>query len=162
MTIAVGHPAITEQGIYQFDWLFGAWNPYFVSYINMGGVINRRATLNLSSSAPASQVITISAINGCLGTPFQKTFYAITCGYSMVFSPNPANDNTEVTLTNTDESDAVAYTVKVTNNSGQTLFINKNSGKRFTLPTSSLKDGLYIVEVVKGNEVYRENLVVKH
>ena len=165
MTIAAGHSAIAAQGVTSYSWGFGNWAPYFKEYSLAPGPSQARPVFYLSTVAPSSQVLTISAQNLCYPNttpPFQKTFYAINCGYSLLFAPNPASDNTEVTLANTDETDNAAYTVKVTNQYGQVLLVDEKSGKRFTLPTSTLKDGVYIIEVVKGNEVYRENLVVKH
>jgi hypothetical protein len=166
MTIAAGHSAVAAQGVNSYTWGFGNWDtPYFQEFSPAPGPSDSRPVFYLPTGAPTPQVISIWAHNVCSlnTTPaFQKTFYAINCGYSLQFAPNPASDNTEVTLANTDETDNAAYTVKVTNQYGQVLLIDEKSGKRFTLPTSTLKDGVYIIEVVKGNEVYRENLVVKH
>ena len=166
MTIAAGHSAIAAQGVNGYSWGFGNWAPpYFQEFSPAPGPSQSRPIFYLPTGAPTSQVLTISAQNLCYPNttpPFQKTFYAINCGFSLLFAPNPASDNTEVTLANTDETDNAAYTVKVTNQYGQVLLVDEKSGKRFTLPTSTLKDGVYIIEVVKGKEVYRENLVVKH
>lgn len=72
-------------------------------------------------------------------------------------APNPASGSTTVTLAEGHEN----ATVSLINALGQTLYTADAEGNQLTLDTSNLRAGLYIVNVVEGDDVYTQKLMVK-
>ena len=54
------------------------------------------------------------------------------------------------------------YTIHIYNNLGTLLSSIKRSGKRFNVPLTNIRDGIYIVEVSDGRISHRKQLVIKH
>lgn len=95
-------------------------------------------------------------------------------GYFMMF-PNPASE--EVTLSiadlysnielsdtnkvNVEPIDLNNYVVNIYSSQGNLNLTLKRSGKTFTIPLNTLKDGIYIVEVINGKISDRNQLIVK-
>ena len=52
--------------------------------------------------------------------------------------------------------------VRVFNNYGVLVISTKNNGLSFNIPTVSLQDGNYIIELTYGEKVFRRHLIVKH
>jgi hypothetical protein len=98
----------------------------------------------------------------------------IECSMLTIF-PNPASGSVEVTITDkvtdtvssitkstTPDDQELTYTVRITNNYGVTFYTAQRTGNCFTLPVDKLKDGTYIVQVINGDNVYSNQLVVRH
>lgn len=96
MGIAAGHPNWSAQGVNQFNWSMGSWASYFTMY-DGAPVLTSVAMFNLTTSAPSSQTLSVTAQNACGVSPsYSSTFYAITCGSFLVSYPNPATDELSV------------------------------------------------------------------
>jgi lysyl endopeptidase len=102
------------------------------------------------------------------------------CRGYLVLYPNPASDN--VTITINDNSSLVTlgdtvtsqlntnnlssngltiYTVYIYDRQGTLLSTVSRSGNSFNVPLNNLSDGIYIVEVSDGKNVYRQQLIIK-
>ena len=97
----------------------------------------------------------------------------IECSMLTLF-PNPASSSVEVTITDkvtdtessftkssTPDDQELTYMVRIINNYGVTFYTAERTGSCFTLPVDKLKDGNYIVQVINGDNVYSNQLVVK-
>ena len=113
--IAAGHPNAQQQSIESFYWDFGSWASNHTGY-DLGGITNSRPTFYLSGYPPSSQVIKVAAHNQCghsMTYAKSKTFYAQNCfGYRLVFSPNPATDETTMTIETTSPEESVDQAVE--------------------------------------------------
>jgi hypothetical protein len=93
---------------------------------------------------------------------------------SMILSPNPATSMVQVNIiannmtpslqaTSTNNTTTSAsYSVRIVDIYGITVYIATKTEGRFTLPTASLKNGIYAIIVSNGNKVYQKKLVIKH
>ena len=70
--------------------------------------------------------------------------------------PNPADDLLTVS------SKAFIKEVSIFDCSGKLLQVDYPDGKQFEINTSSLKNGIYIIEVIVGKKVTRKKVVVRH
>ena len=113
--IVAGHTNAQQQGIDSYYWDFGSWASYHTGY-DLGGITNSRPTFYLSGYPPTSQVIKVAAHNQCghsMTYAKSKTFYAQNCfGYRLVFSPNPATDETTMTIETTSPEESVDQAVE--------------------------------------------------
>ncbi len=169
-TIAAGHPNIQQQGITEFYWDFGSWSSYQTGYDIGGPATHSRPIFYLSGYPSSPQVIKIAAHNQCghsMTYAKSKTFYAQNCsGYMPSFSPNPAGD--ETTLTIESDSKEVVFDESAEWESEiydqvQTLKVKatKLKGKEHKIQTAGWKDGIYFVRVKYKDEVLTGQLVVK-
>jgi hypothetical protein len=135
----------------------------------------------LSFSNTSVYYLSVNETNACgTGSPFTSYIVVTPCGYyRFSLSPNPASDNVKLTktfvqdttalakaalsaLSESNNSDAIVYTVKIYNSTGTLFYSTKKSGDEFTLPVNYLKDGTYIIEVTDGKQSYRQPLIIKH
>ena len=70
--------------------------------------------------------------------------------------PNPADNQLTVT------SKIKIQQVRLFDGSGKQLQITHPNAKQFNLNTSSMKNGVYIIEVTANKKVVRKKVVVKH
>ena len=87
-------------------------------------------------------------------------------------SPNPASSQVEVSvadeattnspLSTTGSSSHSSYTVTVVDSYGLTVYSATKKEKKFSIPTSSFRNGIYAVIVSDGTNVYRNKLIVNH
>jgi hypothetical protein len=167
--IAAGHTNAQQQGIDSYYWDFGSWASYHTGY-DLGGITNSRPTFYLSGYPPTSQVIKVAAHNQCghsMTYAKSKTFYAQNCfGYRLVFSPNPATDETTMTIETTSPEESVDQAVEwemevydpAQNLKDKKIKIKGDSTK---LQTSGWKEGIYIVRVKYKDEIITGKLAVK-
>ena len=95
----------------------------------------------------------------------------------LILSPNPASDNTQVSLiteieTNVDdisissniqESETYSnYLVSIIDLFGKKVYASNTETKVFTIPLSGIKDGTYIVAVTDNKSLWQGTLIVKH
>lgn len=171
-TIAAGHPNIQQQGIESFYWDFGSWSSYHTGYDLGGPVPNSRPAFYLDYYAPSPQVIKVKAINQCdndysMTYAKSKTFYAQNCfGYFLVFSPNPADSETTLSIETTSAAEIVDETAEwelEVYSPSQALKEKKTKlkGSTVKIQTAGWKEGVYVVRVKYKDEVLTDKLVVK-
>ena len=144
-------------------------------------------TLDFTFPSDASSVaITARSANTC-GTGPNSSFYLTKkyygCGRSngMTLFPNPASDYVTITIiedqplveyndssvndmVNTDiiDDEPTTYIIRIYNNQSILLSTWTRSGKSFNIPLTNIRDGTYIIEVSDGENIYRQQLFVKH
>ena len=126
--------------------------------------------------------IVVAAINACGSSDISHAEVSEDpCYYGFSIFPNPASDNITIAIgsaKNMASSSPVnatdttrltskfiltsAYTVRIIDNFGVLKAILKKSGEMVTIPISNLRDGIYIVEINDGVNIYRQQLLVKH
>lgn len=102
------------------------------------------------------------------------------CYYGFTIFPNPASDNITLTIGSADNGSSMgnsstgrtalaskyistkAYTIRVLDSFGALKVTLNRSGETVTLPVGNLNNGVYVVEINDGKNVYRQQLVVKH
>ncbi|NOU16757.1 MAG: T9SS type A sorting domain-containing protein [Bacteroidales bacterium] len=102
------------------------------------------------------------------------------CYYGFTISPNPASDNITLTIGSADNASSMissptgtktltskyistkAYTIRVLDSFGALKVTLNRSGETVTLPVENLDNGIYVVEITDGKNVYRQQLVIKH
>ncbi|NLJ44714.1 MAG: hypothetical protein GX431_13725 [Bacteroidales bacterium] len=133
-----------------------------------------------------SIAISAKAANSCgIGTNYyfylSKKTYGCTLLSGMTLYPNPASDVLNVimpdnaTPTNLVDSvstflaveeigDSKYSTLKVNILTSQSTLLNtfNKSGKEFNLPIQNLKNGIYLLEVNDGRNIYRQQFIIKH
>lgn len=130
-----------------------------------------RCTIKGLEFAAAGVIGTVS--NAC-GSYSDILEVDIECSTLTIY-PNPASSSIEVILANevadtgttlaktsTPIDDDVMYTVRITNNYGIPFYTTQRTGNCFNIPVDNLKDGIYIVQVINGDNVYSQQLIVKH
>jgi len=127
-----------------------------------------------AKTANAGGVLTYSATNTCGTHNSSFTFFTGDMGTPppppLLITPNPATSQTEVSVpdnrTTTEMQTTVAtqntYTFSVMNSYGVNVYTASGSEKKITVPTSTLKNGIYIVRVSDGTNTFQGNLVVNH
>jgi len=91
---------------------------------------------------------------------------------SFSLSPNPAADQTEVSIaenttnnllsSTSENTNSISYQVKVVDSYGLTVYSATKKEKKFNLQTSSFRNGVYAVIVSDGTNTYQNKLIVKH
>jgi hypothetical protein len=102
------------------------------------------------------------------------------CYYGFTISPNPASDNITLTIGSSDNDSSMgnsstgrmalaskyistkAYTIRILDSFGALKTTLNRSGETVTLPVGNLNNGIYVVEITDGENVYRQQLVIKH
>lgn len=123
----------------------------------------------------AGVLLSFKATNTCGSTYGNYTFFTgvIDEPVPLRIVPNPATTQAEVSFVdtnsetgdNTIQASAISnspYMVTVMNSFGVSLYSASGSDKKFIIPTSSLKNGTYIVKITDGKNVQQGNLVVSH
>jgi bla regulator protein blaR1 len=77
---------------------------------------------------------------------------------NLIIAPNPASDNVEVTLKDSNTNGIVE--VKIYNKFGEIIYQDKKSGSSFSLSVSRLKPDSYILTVSDGSDMYKGILIV--
>lgn len=103
--------------------------------------------------------------------------YTFTTGtiQPMIITPNPSSTQAEVSITDasevttstlqtstTESLSATSYTILVVDSYGITVYSAIKKEKKFTLPTSSFRNGIYAVIVSDGINTYQNKLIVRH
>ncbi len=119
--------------------------------------------------------VTLSCNGGCgWSDPVTKTFYfQESMGFAL--SPNPASKSTTISMTSSNNASkstllstsvsssvSTSYSVSVLDAYGSIVYKGKKSGKQFTIPTASLRNGVYSVIISDGTNSYQNKLIVKH
>ncbi|MFZ4723809.1 MAG: M4 family metallopeptidase [Paludibacter sp.] len=142
-----------------------------VFWSNNGGIIDISA-----KSSSTSITLTCTASNSC--GSFSKNFRFHTDNFVpflLNLTPNPASNGVEVSiaedisakssgLSSTTESTttALSYSITVVDCYGSTVYSGTKKQKKFNIPTSTFRNGIYSVVVSDGINVYQNKLVVKH
>lgn len=118
--------------------------------------------------------VQVESINQC-GTSDKRNRTAVEppCSKKINISPNPASDFIEISFENKIEiitDDSISnqeaqiitspdiYNVSITNLCGVKIYETKESGNVFTIPTSNIKNGIYIL-VISNNEMKTQELI---
>ena len=120
----------------------------------------------------AGEVLRYTATNTCGSSSATYTFFTgkISEPPPLIITPNPATSQTEISIpdivTNADEQHTVAiqsqYTINVMNSYGLSVYTASGTEKKIIVPASTLKNGIYIVRVTDGINIYQGNLVILH
>ncbi|MHC1705747.1 MAG: S8 family serine peptidase [Tenuifilaceae bacterium] len=121
--------------------------------------------------------VSVNAQNTCGTSSDAQLFVAVGIYEPYSIFPNPSDDFFTITLTDNkvqeassvsnakaafDLSSNASYSVNILNSMGMPVFSTKSAGTSFSIPTSNLKDGSYIVVVDDGKKSFRKHLIVKH
>ncbi len=112
-----------------------------------------------------SYAIGVEAVNICgISSRRNKTAIEDPCGGQLIISPNPANDEIEVTLNDItlESTNFESLDIQITNFQGLIVMSKVEENNKFTINTSSLKDGIYIISVEKNSNQYSKQFIVKH
>jgi hypothetical protein len=164
----------SNQGINQYSWkVFGG------TILDGQGTeeIDAR-TATVKTTAKVYFDIDLALGNTCGLSPYLWLSGYVSSGVGpaqLVISPSPASDLVQVSLDTTDNitsSETVtasavttsvsSYTVKILDSYGQTYYSTTKREKQFSLPVSSLPNGVYTVVVSDGSTVYQKKFFVKH
>lgn len=126
-----------------------------------------------AKSNNAGEVIKYTVTNNCGTTYSLFTFFTgdnTPPPPELIFTPNPASTQTEVIIPDNtfaiEMQTAVAiqktYTISIMNSFGLTVYSRVGCEKKITVPTSTLKNGIYTVRVSNGTNIFQGNLVVNH
>ena len=140
--------------------------------------------LNFTFPSNRSSIsITATSNNGC-GTTSNTSFYLTKktygCSFGMILSPNPASDyvtviieqenlgsntadTTNISLISENVYDGTSenHKIKIYNSQSSLVTSLSRGGNKFDIPLHNLNDGLYIIEVTDGLNIYRQQLIVK-
>jgi hypothetical protein len=122
----------------------------------------------------AGEVLMYTATNGCGSSSAYYTFFTGNSGPPppppLIITPNPAATQAEVSIpdnpVNAEVQTTMAiqstYTVSIISSYGLSVYSTNASGKNVIIPTSNLQNGIYIVRVTDGTNVFQGNLIVNH
>lgn len=131
-------------------------------------VAMKQADTNLTLKCTASNIC---------GSYSQYYWFSTGSLIPMIITPNPSSTQVEVsipdavttksvmstsTLTPTENSNTVSYSITVVDSYGLTVYTARVKDKKFNIPTSSFRNGIYGVVVSDGTNVYQKKLIVKH
>lgn len=136
-------------------------------------------TIRINTGSNTEASIGVSATNPCgyeeniAGTNLLPGFY---CGGGYSLSPNPTSDAVTITLnqpasTSTSaltatsaisKNEATSYSVKVIDSFSTIVYTGTKTSNQFTIPTVTLRNGIYTVIVSDGTRSYQQKLIVKH
>lgn len=115
-----------------------------------------------------SYYVTVSFMDACGCQSVIYRQYETNC-INYILSPNPASTEVSVEIKDgTAGASGVAsyvepaYTVQIVSMSGSLAYHGKKKGKKFDVPVSSLRDGIYNVIITDGKRTGQGKLVVKH
>jgi len=136
-------------------------------------------TIRINTGSNTEASLGVSATNPCgyeediAGTNLLPGFY---CGGGYSLSPNPASDAVTIRInqpastsssalaatSGNAKNETTSYSVKVVDSFSAIVYTGIKTSNQFTIPTVSLRNGVYIVIVSDGNKSYQRKLVVKH
>lgn len=133
-------------------------------------------TVNVSTkSASTGITLTCTASNSCGSISKNFRFHTDNfVPFSLILTPNPVSSQVQVTLvddlseSNSLESSNVenytinSYSVSVFDSYGLKVYSGTKKEKKFNIPTSTFRNGIYAVFVTDGKNVYQNKLIVKH
>jgi hypothetical protein len=90
-----------------------------------------------------------------------------------IISPNPAADEVSVSIadaptvntilaTSSNVNTTSTYTVSVVDSYGTTVYSGTKKDKKFNIKTSTFKNGIYVVVVSDGTNIYQNKLIIQH
>jgi hypothetical protein len=161
--------ALPTGGVTAYNWSItpNDGNSYDAPF----GTENEYTNIEFYNPSSTIYTITVSGTNSCgtTPTPFSVYTQSIQCsGGNIVLTPNPASSSVTVTInpaSNDSTQSTIAsnsYVVKIINNSGTLFYTNTETSNPITIPVGNLSNGLYIVQVTNGINVYSQQLSVNH
>lgn len=171
-TIYMGQPyfiSASAQGAQSFTWTETGGHIQLVEE-TPGGTTS---SMEINGYKLGQSRIYVKANNTCWSSnTTYKTITVVNSLYNLALTPNPANSEVEVSLLPAEETytgsttiagtENTTYTINVVSSFGNPVYTAKVIGQRFSFPTVSIPEGLYIVTVSDGITRYEGNLLVKH
>jgi hypothetical protein len=115
-----------------------------------------------------------TATNSC-GSYTQYYWFSTGAFIPLILTPNPSSTQVEVSIgdeatsnagtlqpVTTEIADNISYSISVVDIYGNTVYSTTKTGKKFTISTSSFRNGIYAVIVSDGKTVYQKKLIVNH
>ncbi len=170
-TLTVDVPALSD--LIDSTWSFYASMPNKkIAYWWASGFIVDAGAKTIN----AGEVIKFSGRNTCGESYNLFTFFTgdVIPPPPLIITPNPSSTESEVSIDDVAVSENIAttqtanimtnisYTLTVMNSSGVSVYSVISSDKKIVVPTSTIKNGLYIVRVTNGRTIYQGNLIVNH
>lgn len=75
--------------------------------------------------------------------------------------PNPASNKLEIELPNNSDNENSAF-ISIYNTASVQIYSNKVDGDKITVDVSNFKNGLYVIQILKGTEKYSRQIVIEH
>ena len=172
VTSSHGPPRVTD-----YEWYFGSWASYVTEYSeNTHGIPKGYAKIYLDNNANSSQVVSVTARNGCsppsldnpdlFSAPGQKqvntlsrsndagnTFYAISCsgGYSIVY-PNPVSDvlSININASEIESPTGLSFDIRLYDALGNILRQQKPKDGTIEFNVANLPNGVYYLHIYDG------------
>ncbi|MBC6700476.1 M4 family metallopeptidase [Hymenobacter puniceus] len=138
------------------------------AYIKFGR-LNQTVTLGLRRGGTYNLSVNVS--NSCGSVPYQTGDvetepYYWQCDYYFTASPNPGNEQVTLAVSPKDRSKQKGadseFDIRVYNNSGTMVSTGHTTQSKYVLNTASMREGIYVVHAVKGNQILRQNISVQH
>lgn len=117
--------------------------------------------------APSQELVMVRTTNSC-GTSSWKSIYwdVDDCGgWYMSLSPNPANDYVDIAVTKNDQAENASeyYEVKIYNSLKIVVYESgKTKDSVLRINTFQLKNGVYFIHFIAGEQTEVKQLVVNH
>jgi len=159
---------------YSYSWTYPSNWLYPYKYQN---------TIRLQTPAsPNYGTVRVAITNACGTSSYSgiTVYPSYNCGRYFTIYPNPASTDITVTLNENKEinindssivdlttaqsitEDLSVFKVRIYNNMGILVSTFTRSGKNFKIPLINMRDGTYIIELMNGENIYREQFIVKH
>ena len=120
--------------------------------------------------------VSVNAQNTCGTSNSVELFVAVGIYEPFKVTPNPASDYLTVTIADTPTPDVLndankhgaftgkntGYGVQVVNSMGLLVYSAKSNGSQFNVPTSTFKNGHYIIIISDGRSSFRKGFMVNH
>ena len=73
--------------------------------------------------------------------------------------PNPAN---QVTMIDNQNFTGGSYDIRIADLNGRVIYAGTSTQQQFTVPTSTLPSGFYVVELASESKVFTDKLIIQH
>jgi len=148
-TIRINADLEREQGVKGYDWKLQPWQQYVTGYESSNGIQKTAVNLYLRSDAPRSATVVVSPYNGCPSAAFHNHVQNMQAGEYSYYSLSA------------DSQDATPATVKVYSFSTGKLVHQEKAAINFNIQSTTLENGIYIVETTDSEGQVTRNKVMK-
>jgi len=153
-----------------YSWsLYSSTAGKFVSWSSNGG------SVDVAMKTTNTELILLCTTSNSCGS--YTNYYLFSTGtiLPLILTPNPSSTQVEVSVgdedtytagtlqpLSTEIADNISYSISVVDSYGYTVYSTTKTGKKFTISTSSFRNGIYAVIVSDGKNVYQKKLIVNH
>lgn len=142
------HDPYSVQGVSRIDWSYTGPLTNFI-----GGL--RKATFR-AGNTPGQGYIYANAFNSC-GATENRFYFQVVESFILNLSPNPALNQIEVTITDSDaeENNIVdpKYMVSIVDGFGSVGYRNIHRGKKFTVNITQIPKGLHTISIEREGKI---------